>query len=153
MKHFNSILILLVLFLTACSSSESGAPATPAAKEIEGSYTGTLAASVMNSESLYESMTLTVTATDDATVSVVTPSFGTPPMQMPSITIEGVKVAGEDGTYVLDTTKFSQESGGKKCSGTLEGAFADGKLTISFSLNYGAMPMPIICSFTAPKDK
>ena len=106
----------------------------------------------MGNESVFEDLTFNVDATDDATVDITLPSFGNPPMQVPQINVSDVKVSGSDGTYTLATTEFSGTTdSGRAVSGTIEGSYADQVLTIRFNLQYGAMPMPMICTFSAPK--
>lgn len=135
--------------LTSCSDNDDK-PSAPAAKSVEGTYTGDMSCTVMGSESAFEDMTFTVTATDDATVSIAIPCFGNPPMQVPQMTVAGVKVSGEDGSYALASTEFNGTTDGDKTySGTLHGTAADKAVTIEFSLQYGAMPMPMICRFTS----
>ncbi|MDE6115983.1 MAG: calycin-like domain-containing protein [Duncaniella sp.] len=145
--------LVCMVSLTACSDNDDKEPATPAAKSVAGTYHGDMTCSVMGSESTFEDMTFTVTSTDDATVTVQISEFGSEPMKVPSLTISGVKVAGSDGTYSLQSTNFEgTASNGKNYSGVMQGSFADSKITIQFNLQYGAMPMPMICSFTAPKQ-
>lgn len=156
MKNFKTIFAALMLCISGMAalsscSDDKDEPAIPAAKNIEGSYNGDMTCSVMGQESTFDNMTFTVRAVDDATVNVTISEFGEPPMKMPSITIASVKVSGNDGTYTLAQTEFSGDSNGKKYSGTAQGHFADKTLTFQFNLQYGAMPMPMICSFTAPK--
>lgn len=143
-----------LISFTSCSDNEENEPAAaPAAKSIAGTYHGDMTCSVMGQESVFNDMTFTVTATDDATVSVAISSFGEPPMQVPEITVTDVKVAGSDGTYSIAPTEFKGEmQNGKTYSGTLDGSYESDKLTIRFNLQYGSMPMPMICSFTAPKE-
>lgn len=141
----------LVATMTSCTEKKDE-PAVPAAKSVEGTYTGDMSCSVMGDDSVFEDMTFTVTSTDDATVSVRISSFGNPPMRVPETNIPRVKVSGTDGKYTLATTEFSGTTdAGKAYSGTLQGSFENDKITIRFNLQYGAMPMPMICSFTAPK--
>lgn len=72
---------------------------------------------------------------------------------MPGIVVSNVKVNGSDGNYTLDSTEFSGDlPNGKTYSGTLQGSFAANTLSVQFNLQYGAMPMPMICSFSAPKN-
>lgn len=158
MKRVKAIFATMVLCMgmvatfTSCSDNDDE-PATPAAKSVESVYTGPMTCNVMGSESVFENQTLTVTATDDTTVNVTISTFGNPPMQVPQLTITGVKVSGTDGKYSLARTEFSGSTdAGRAYSGTLEGSFADGAIKLDFSLQYGAMPMPMICSFTAPKN-
>ena len=145
-------LVFMVSF-TACSDDDDKDSVTPAAKSVAGTYKGDMSCSVMGQASTFEDMTFTLTATDDATVTLQISEFGSEPMKVPTITIPAIKVAGSDGTYALQKTNFEgSASNGKTYSGVVEGSFADSKLTIDFRLQYGAMPMPMICSFTAPKQ-
>lgn len=157
MKKFKTIFSTMILCLslmaafTSCSDDDDDKPATPAAKSIAGTYEGDMTCSVMGQESTFENMTFTITATDDATVKITISEFGNPPMKVPEITIEGVKVSGTDGSYTLATTSFKGDANGRAYSGEAQGSFANNQLTVKFNLQYGAMPMPMICSFTAPK--
>ena len=158
MKTITTLFASMMLFagltaaFTSCSD-EKYEPEIPAAKSVAGTYTGDMSCTVMGSESTFENMTFTVTATDDATVTVKIPTFGNPPMQVPEIDIQGVKVSGSEGTYSLASTEFrGSTDAGREYSGTVQGAFADNTLTRRFSLQYGAMPMPMICAFSAPKQ-
>lgn len=155
MEKIKTILLSLLLMtilpsLSSCSDKEDE-PSVPAARSVAGTYQGDMTSSVMGQESVFENMTFTLNATDDSTVSLVISTFGNPPMQVPEITIPGIKVSGENGTYTLAATEFSQEANGKKCSGVVRGNFANNTLEINFNLQYGAMPMPMICSFSAQK--
>lgn len=159
MKRLKTVFATMVLLLSvsalaiSCSDSNEDEPETPAAKSVEGTYSGDMTCSVMGDESTFEDMTFTLTAVDDATVDIAISSFGNPPMQVPGFTVSGVKVAGTDGKYALAPTEFSGETEtGRAFSGTAQGSFDDNTLTVKFSLQYGAMPMPMICSFTAPKN-
>lgn len=159
MKKITTLFASMMLFagltaaFTSCSDDDNNEPEIPAAKSVAGTYTGDMSCTVMGDESTFEDMTFTVTATDDATVTVKIPTFGNPPMQVPAFDIQGVKVSGTDGTYSLADTDFQgTTAAGREFSGTLQGSFTDQNLTIRFSLNYGAMPMPMICAFSAPKQ-
>lgn len=156
MKNLKTIFATMMAFisLTAAFSScsdDKDTPDTPAAKSIAGTYMGDMTCSVMGSESVFENMTFEVKATDDAAVSVTVSEFGEPPMKLPSIMIEDIRVTGSDGKYTLAPTQFKGNVNGKSYSGTAQGSYSDNKFTFQFNLQYGAMPMPMICSFTAPK--
>lgn len=150
---FSALMLCIGLIATLSSCSDSNDEnITPAAKSIAGVYEGDMTCTVMGSESVFEDMVFTVDATDDASVTVKISAFGNPPMAVPEITIADVKVSGTDGEYALATTEFSGTTdAGKAYSGTLLGNSSNNILTIKFNLKYGAMPMPMICSFTAPK--
>ncbi len=157
MKNFKTVLISFMLCVGfavtfgSCSDDDKNEPEMPAAKSVAGTYKGDMTCSVMGDESVFGNMTFTLTATDDATVGLVISSFGEPPMQVPELTIPGIKVSGENGNYTLASTEFEQEANGKKCSGVVMGSFENNQLTIRYNLNFGAMPMPLICTFVASK--
>lgn len=145
--------IVFGMFTLSSCGSDDDEPAVPAAKSVAGTYQGDMTCSVMGQESTFEDMTFTLTATGDATCDIEISTFGNPPMQVPAITIKDVKVSGTEGNYTLATTSFEGDlENGKKYSGTIEGTSLDGIIALKFTLNYGAMPMPMVCSFTAPKN-
>lgn len=144
--------IVCVAGMSSCSDGE-GEPAIPTAKNVEGRYTGSMSCTAMGTELVFDNITMTVTAADESFVNVDISTFGNPPMQIPGITINGVKVTEEDGKYTLADTDFSGTTDtGKSYSGTLRGSCESNTITIEFNLRYGAMPMPMICSITAPKQ-
>ena len=142
----------LMTFTSCGNNDDDDQPATPAARSVAGSYEGDMSCTVMGSESVFEGVTFTVTAVDDANVNIAVSDFGEPPMKVEGFVMNGVKVSGADGTYQLATTEYSgTTSAGKAYSGTVSGSYANGVLSVQFNLQYGAMPMPMICSFSAPK--
>lgn len=140
----------IVSVLSSCSSKDEE-PTIPGAESIAGTYKGNMTCSVMGEESVFENMVFIIDALDNTTVNIEIPSFGNPPMQVSGFVIPGVKVTGENGSYTLTSTEFAQESNGKKVSGNIQGSSVNDVISLNFSLNYGAMPMPMICSFSAPK--
>ncbi len=160
MKTFKVMTAMLVAVVSLClvpsscsRDKDEPAPAV-AAKSIAGSYKGSLKSVVMGTETTFDNVAVTLAAPDDATVDVAIGTFGTPPMAVPAFAVKGVKVTGANGTYTLATTEFSGTSTtGRNYSGTLQGSFAQDKLTVQFNLKYGAMPMPMVCTFTAPREK
>lgn len=159
MKTITAFLAAMMLFggitsvFSSCADNKDDEPALPAAENVAGTYTGDMTCTVMGDESVFENLTFEVNATDDATVEITLPSFGNPPMQVPQIIVPDVKVSGSDGTYTLATTTFSGTTdSGRAVSGTIEGGYTDDVLTVRFNLQYGAMPMPMICAFSAPKN-
>lgn len=147
--------LIVSLFLTAAFAScgdDNDDPDTPAAKEIAGTYKGNMDCTVMSSTQTFEDKTVVITATSDSEVSVKLDSFGEAPMALPSITVDKLKVTGNDGIYSVDATQFKGTTPeGKEYSGTIRVAYTNGVITIDFQLQYGAMPMPMICSFTSRK--
>lgn len=143
----------LTMTVTACSSDDDEPQAAPgAAKSIEGVYTSDMTCTVMGQESTFENITFTLKATGDDALDINISAYGNPPMAVPAMDIKDVKVSGTDGSYTIAPTQFSGTTdAGKAYSGTLQGTFANNTLTISFQLQYGAMPMPMINTFKATK--
>lgn len=150
---FNSIIAILALTsFTSCSDDDSNEPSTPAAREIAGTYTGDLTCTAMNSPTTYENLTITVTATDETTVTVTLPAFGEAPMALPSITLPGLKVSGADGTYTIAETEVSGKTDNdRNFTCTVQANISGKTLNINYSLKYGSMPMALICNSTATK--
>lgn len=144
--------IVCVAAMSSCSDNEDE-PSIPAAKSVEGIYKGEMTCTAMGTELVFDNITMNVTATDESSVNFEISTFGNPPMQIPGLTIRAVKVSGADGRYTLADTEFSGTTDtGKAYSGILRGSFENDTITIGFNLQYGAMPMPMICSFTAHKQ-
>lgn len=143
-----------LMSLTSCGSDDDDdQPAAPTAGAVAGTYNGDMTCSVMGQASDFEDVTFTVTAVDDATVNIAVSDFGEAPMKVEGFSMNGVKVSCADGTYEFAATEYSgTTSAGKSYSGTVRGTYADGVLNVQFQLQYGAMPMPLICSFSAPKQ-
>lgn len=139
----------------SCSETKENTLATPtaAAKNIEGSYYGDIDCSVMGQVTTFEGGAFQLAATDDATITVTLPSFGEGAMLLPSIVIPDVKVSEADGVTTLKETETTgQTTEGKNYTCTLAGKITGKKLSIRFTLVYGAMPMPLICSSEALKQ-
>lgn len=150
---FATFMAVVIMTTFSSCSDDKDEPAMPAAKTVQGTYEGDLECTVMGSPSVFENKTFVVTATDESTVSVVLPAFGEAPMALPSITLTGVKVTEADGVATLATTEVSgQTDGGKTYTCTFSGTVQDKILKLKFNLQYGAMPMPMICSSTAQKQ-
>lgn len=156
MKKFRPFLTLIVsLFMatafTACGDDDDE-PSTPAAKEIAGTYLGDIDCTVMSATETFEDKTVVITATSDSEVSITLDSFGTAPMLLPSIKVDHLKVTGNDGIYSVASSNFEgTTSDGKKYSGTIQAKYTNGVIVIDFKLQYGMMPMPMICKFTSSK--
>lgn len=144
--------IVCVAGMSSCSDNEDE-PSIPAAKSVEGTYKGDMTCTALGTELVFANITITVTTADESFVNVEISTFGNPPMQIPGIEIKAIKVSGTDGKYTLADTEFSGISDtGNAYSGTLRGSFENNTITIGLNLQYGAMPMPMICSITAPKQ-
>lgn len=150
-------LVLSLIFaaaLTSCGDDDNDGPDVPAAKEIAGTYYGDIDCTVMGQTDVFEDKTIVITATSDNEVNVTLDSFGEAPMALPSITVTGLKVKGNDGIYSVDATQFSGTTdAGKNYSGTIKVAYTNGVVKVDFQLQYGNMPMAMVCSFTSDSKK
>lgn len=154
MKKVKFILTIMAIYLgmaetlSSCSDKNEE-PLIPAARQIAGTYVGDITCNVLTTTLNYEALTVTLVATDDATVTVSIPSFGgNGHNTLPSFDIPSVKVSADDGIFRIATTEFSgTNDAGQAYSGTLHGNMTDGILTLEFNLHIGAMPMPMTCKF------
>lgn len=141
----------LSLVMTSCSEDEPEKEAA-AAEEIAGTYTNDMTCTVMGSASTFEDVTFVLTQKTETTIDMTLPEFGESPMAVPSIVISDLAVTGADGVYAIAETEFSGTTdAGKAYSGTVSATFTNNTLTVNFSLQYGSMPMAMICSFTCAK--
>lgn len=168
LKNIFAILTLCVGIMataTSCNDNDKDEPdpiidpvATPA-QFVEGAYTGAMTCAIMGQTVNFEDMTFNVTAVSDSTADVTIPSFSysgyASPVAMviPEITVKDVKISGKEAAYTFAKTDFEgTNDAGKKYSGSLAGTLTDNQLALSFSVTLGSMPMPMICSFNAPKN-
>lgn len=162
MKQFRKITAMMLALLsvcvafTSCGDDDDEPKVTPAAQVVAGSYTDNMTCTVMGETSTYENVTVTVAAASETTVNVTLPSFGSGHMTLPAITISGVKVSGDGTTATIAEQEFSGKvtdaNGAEKAySCTISGSYAGGKLTLNYSIQYGAMPMAMVCAFSGNK--
>lgn len=161
MEKFRKITVMMMAMLAMCVSftacSDDDDEATPAAEVIAGSYTNNMTCTVMGQESTYENVNLTVTKTSESTVNIVLPGFGSGMMTLPSITLENVKVTGNETTaqiaeQVFTGTVVNASGAEKQYTCTLSGSYANNTLTLNYSLQYGSMPMAMVCKFVSAKN-
>ncbi len=153
---FAAMMVAMLTFcvvFTSCSSDDDDTVA--AAKEIVGSYTGNLAMTVMGETSSHDNITMKIEAVDNATVKVTLPAFGEGMMALPALEVPAVKVSGSNGAYAFSQENYAGtvtvNGAEKKYTVTLQGTLKDNTLTVSYSVQYGKMPMPMIGKFVATK--
>ena len=160
MKKFKfSFATMMVAMLTMCvaftSCSNDDDDTVAAAKEIVGSYTGNLAMTVMGQASSHDNITMKIEAVDNATVKVTLPAFGEGMMALPALEVPAVKVSGSNGAYAFSQENYAGtvtvDGAEKKYTVTLQGTLKDNTLTVSYSVQYGKMPMPMIGKSVATK--
>lgn len=153
---FAAMMVAMLTFcvvFTSCSSDDDDTVA--AAKEIVGSYTGNLAMTGMGETSSHDNITMKIEAVDDATVKVTLPACGEGMMSLPALEVPAVKVSGSNGAYAFSQENYAGtvtvNGAEKKYTVTLQGTLKDKTLTVSYSVQYGKMPMPMIGKFVATK--
>ena len=96
-----------------------------------------------------------IEAVDDATVKVTLPACGEGMMALPALEVPAVKVSGSNGAYAFSQENYAGtvtvNGAEKKYTVTLQGTLKDNTLTVSYSVQYGKMPMPMIGKFVATK--
>lgn len=146
-------LIASCSMLTSCGDDdEPSNGGKPAAEEVAGTYTGSLTTTVMGESDTVDGYSLKITKTSDNTVSIETPANGQPPMALPSITVENVKVSKDaNGNYSFAEISANGTIGEKKYSITLAGTGKSNQVTVNYAVQYGNMPMSINFTFDGKK--
>lgn len=164
MKQFRNLTFLFLATLslcvgfTSCGDDDDDPVTAGAADIIAGAYTDDMTCSVMGQASTYEDVTVNVTKVSDGVVSIALPSFGSGAMTLPVITLRGVKVSGSATTATIAEqeikgTVVNASGAEKEYTCTIAGTYNAGHLTLNYSLQYGSMPMAMVCSFAADKTK
>ena len=159
MKKLKNLLVLMmavmaVVMVSSCGGDDdNNADVAPgAAKMVEGSYVSTMNCEVMKQMFVYENVSVDIVAKDDATVDIKVGGFGEGGRALAPIEINDVKVTGENGNYTITSKEFSGTTEtGKAYSGVVTGSYTVSKLSLEYSLQYGAMPMPMKNTYEAQK--
>lgn len=160
MKKFKTMMAMMLALVSMCvafssCSSDDDPVAVAAAKEIAGTYTGSLGMTVMGTASTYDNLTMKIEAVDDATVKVTLPACGEGMMALPALEVPAVKASGSNGAYAFSQENYAGtitvNGAEKKYTVTLRGTLKDKTLTVNYSVQYGKMPMPMIGKFVCTK--
>lgn len=129
------------------------------AESLAGDYTGEYSLTVSTSTST-DTVTYSIKKIDDTHVSLTTPSAGSGAMALPSITINNIPVSTSSvsGTEVISAS-LAEVSGTIVVNDAEKSyKFSDlvivstgNKVSIAYSLQYGKMPMAMVCSFKGEK--
>lgn len=159
-KKFMAMMIAAVaVCVSFASCGDDDEEIVPAAQILAGKYAGELSTTVMGSESKSDA-TYELKNTDDTHVSMTIPAAGSGAMAMPSITIDKIPVSTStvNGSEVVSAS-IDKVSGSITVNGAEKSyTFSDvvivnsgNKVSIAYSLQYGKMPVAMICSFTGNK--
>lgn len=124
------------------------------AEAMAGSYNGDYVLSVMGSGDTTQ-VVMTINKVDDNTIQLVTPSAGSGAMALPSLTCD-LKASASNNVY----TATAESVSGSVTVNDVEKAYTFSKVAvvvsantaaITYSLQYGKMPMAMLVSFKGEK--
>lgn len=159
MKKIKTMLAMMLAMVAFCgvmtSCGDDDDETVAAAKEVVGTYVDNLEMTVMTSTSTYENAEVKVEYADDSHVNITLPGAGSGSMTLPSITVPKVDISGSNGSYTLSLNNYSGTVSvngvDKNYTVTISGTYSNNVLELNYSLQYGAMPMPMIGKFKATK--
>lgn len=122
----------------------------PMEMTVSGTYSGTLALSVMGQDQGTAESTVTVAAEDGKATLTLT-GFGMAGMSIEDIAIPDVVLVETDGGCTLSAENIDVVAGDINVTGSLEGTIDNGNAGITFVLKPGAMPMDVTAVFTGSK--
>lgn len=118
------------------------------AKDVEGTYKGTIDMAVSGATMGSFDATVVVKADGDDAVKLTLPAFGEGHMAMPELTVDGVSVDKDGSNCTLKKGEFSVTVGTVAYAGSLNGTVKDSKLNFTCDVTPGSMPMAINLTFT-----
>lgn len=159
MKKIKTMLAMMLAMVTFCgamtSCGDDDDNNVAAAKEVVGTYVNNLEMTVMGSTSTYENAEVKIEYSTDQSVNVTLPGAGSGAMTLPTIKVPNVAVAGSNGSYTLKLESYkgtiTVNGAEKNYTVTINGTYSNNVLVLNYSLQYGAMPVPMIGKFTATK--
>ena len=144
----NRILSTAMLFIVAFATISCSKENKEYAKDVVGNYEGTIVMAVSGTTYGTHDVTVNVQSSSDDQVSMTIPAFGEGHMSMPELTVTGVVVDKNGGTYTLKKDQFSISVDDVPYKGSIDGTVNDGKLSFSCPVTPGAMPMSVDLTFT-----
>ena len=157
-KNFLAMMMaacVMVMGAASCDDDDDDTDKVVAAADaMVGTYTGEYILTVMGSADT-ATVEMTINKVDDSTIQLVTPAAGSGSMALPSLSVN-LPVAGVDGLYVAEAESVS----GSIVVNDVEKAYTfsniavtveDNKAGISYSLQYGKMPVAMNVTFVGSK--
>lgn len=160
-KNFLAMMIAaatMTMSVSSCDDDDddnnSQASTISVAEAMAGSYNGDYVLSVMGSGDTTQ-VVMTINKVDDNTIQLVTPSAGSGAMALPSLTCD-LKASASNNVY----TATAESVSGSVTVNDVEKAytFSDVAVVVSgntaaitYSLQYGKMPMAMVVSFKGEK--
>lgn len=143
-----------VMSMSSCSGSNDEPPLP--INVVVGSYTGNEIFVVDNEESSNETKTYVFTKATEVTVDLVVPEVGMGMMTIPSFPVKGIALT-EDGAIkgklasYTGTVKGADGSDKTYTITDLTALFSGNTVVVTYSMKYGKMPFPFICTFTGTR--
>ena len=161
-KKFLAMMIAaatMTMSVSSCDDDDDDDNNTPAstvsvADAMAGSYNGDYVLTVMGSGDTTQVM-MTINKVDDNTIQLVTPSAGSGAMALPSLTCD-LKASASNNVY----TATAESVSGSVTVNDVEKAYtfsnvavvvSSNTAAITYSLQYGKMPMAMLVSFKGEK--
>lgn len=119
------------------------------AKDVEGSYAGTLDMAVSGATMGSFDATVVVKADGDDAVSLTLPTIGEGRTAIPELTLSGVNVDKDGSNYTLKKDNFTITVDNIAYTGSIDGTVKDSKLNFACDITPGAMPMAINLTFSS----
>lgn len=119
------------------------------AKDVEGSYAGTLEMAVSGATMGTFDATVVVKADGDEAVSLTLPTIGEGRTAIPELTLSGVSVDKDGSNYTLKKSDFTITVDNIAYNGSIDGTVKDSKLSFACDITPGAMPMAINLTFSS----
>jgi len=148
----------MVFGVYSCGSDDNeNEPEKPVAAQVAGSYEGQEIIKVMGEVSSDTTTTYSFAKATDLTVDMTIPGFGMGAMTIPSFPVKEIPLTkGEKAiTGKLDSYSGTVTDGkGQEKAYTVNNivvAFDGETVAVTYELKYGAMPMPMMTTFTGTK--
>ena len=140
---------IMMMALVATLSMAAVSCSKDYAKDVEGSYAGTLEMAVSGTTMGTFDATVVVKADGDEAVSLTLPSIGEGRTAIPELTLSGVSVDKDGSNYTLKKSDFTITADNIAYNGSIDGTVKDSKLSFACDITPGAMPMAINLTFSS----
>lgn len=140
---------IMMMALVATLSMAAVSCSKDYAKDVEGSYAGTLEMAVSGATMGTFDATVVVKADGDEAVSLTLPSIGEGRTALPELTLSGVSVDKDGSNYTLKKSDFTITVDNIAYNGSIDGTVKDSKLSFACDITPGAMPMAINLTFSS----
>ena len=140
---------IMMMALVATLSMAAVSCSKDYAKDVEGSYAGTLEMAVSGATMGTFDATVVVKADGDEAVSLNLPTIGEGRTAIPELTLSGVSVDKDGSNYTLKKSDFTITVDNIAYNGSIDGTVKDSKLSFACDITPGAMPMAINLTFSS----